>query len=214
MPIRNVRNTQWVLQNDVSVLTSDFYLMTLHLFTVPDPPRNGTLQLFSTFRTSWKVRQVCHHCSLLWTDIQGSLTFSWGGFRCVCLAVWPSLYGFISYLELLLPQCHSDAAVLEFFLEVDVDISNWEVKLERGCMGKGWLHKNNACLLVCIEAEALQNKFTCILLNQQLIKSPSYCVIIIANLRGIGCLRAPIQCVFFILVSVAMSCGDSLVVAV
>lgn len=52
MPINNVGNTQWMLQSDISVLISDFSLMTLNLSTVPDLPRSGTLQLFSTFRTS------------------------------------------------------------------------------------------------------------------------------------------------------------------
>lgn len=45
------------LQNAVGVLASDFYVMKLHLFAVPDLPRSGTVQLFSTFRTFSKVSQ-------------------------------------------------------------------------------------------------------------------------------------------------------------
>ena len=40
------------LQNDVGVLASDLCLIRWHLFPVPDLPRSGTVQLFSTFRTS------------------------------------------------------------------------------------------------------------------------------------------------------------------
>ena len=124
------------------------------LCSLPDGPRSGTVQLFSTSRTSWKVRQVHDRSCLLWTDTQGGFTFSWGkGLTCVCFAVWPPPSGgFISHVELFPLQVSQWLCTLGIW-GMDVDISNWQEKSARNCVGKAPLHGDNAFFLVCVKPQ-------------------------------------------------------------